>query len=54
MRIGYTRVSTGEQTADLQIDALRIAGCDQIFEDKSISGWRAKRPALEKALSCLA
>ena len=33
MYVGYTRVSTTEQTLDLQKDALRGAGCIEIFED---------------------
>ena len=53
MRIGYARVSTEEQSLDLQIDALTKAGCDQIFKDHGISGVAPKRPGLEKALATL-
>jgi DNA invertase Pin-like site-specific DNA recombinase len=53
MRIGYARVSTEEQSLDLQIDALTKAGCDQIFKDHGISGVAPKRPGLEQALAAL-
>lgn len=53
MRIGYARVSTDLQTIDLQIDALRKAGCDRIFEDRGVSGIVSERPGLHGALTCL-
>lgn len=52
MLIGYARVSTQDQNLDLQIDALRKAGCTKVFEDK-LSGSRADRPGLTKALEIL-
>ncbi|MBA2658363.1 MAG: recombinase family protein [Nitrosospira sp.] len=52
MLIGYARVSTQDQNLDLQIDALTKAGCKKIFDDK-ISGSRAERPGLAKALEML-
>jgi DNA invertase Pin-like site-specific DNA recombinase len=49
MKVGYARVSTGVQNLDLQLDALREHGCEEIFTDK-ISGAKDKRQGLEEAL----
>jgi DNA invertase Pin-like site-specific DNA recombinase len=50
MLIGYARVSTHDQTLNLQQDALRKAGCDRIFTDTA-SGAKAERIGLEEALN---
>jgi DNA invertase Pin-like site-specific DNA recombinase len=52
MLIGYARVSTHEQTLNLQQDALKTAGCEQIFTDR-VSGTKAERKGLTEALSHL-
>jgi DNA invertase Pin-like site-specific DNA recombinase len=52
MQIGYARISTEEQTLNLQLDALKAAGCDQVFTDR-VSGARAERPGLTTALGHL-
>lgn len=52
MLIGYARVSTEDQTLDLQLDALNKAGCERIFQD-TISGSSVKREGLEQAFEYL-
>ena len=49
MKIGYARVSTQEQTLDLQIDALKKYGCENIFTDK-VSGLKAHKPEFEEMM----
>jgi DNA invertase Pin-like site-specific DNA recombinase len=53
MRIGYARVSTDEQHLDLQLDALRIYGCDEVITDQGVSGARFDRPGLLEVLARL-
>jgi DNA invertase Pin-like site-specific DNA recombinase len=50
MLIGYARVSTSDQTLDLQKDALEKAGCDKIFADTA-SGAKAERIGLDEAIN---
>jgi DNA invertase Pin-like site-specific DNA recombinase len=50
--LGYARVSTDEQNLDLQLTALRNAGCHEIFEDH-ISGRTTSRPALDRLMQSL-
>ena len=52
MKIGYARVSTGDQDAGAQIAALKRAGCRTIFTDHA-SGAAGDRPQLAKALQKL-
>jgi DNA invertase Pin-like site-specific DNA recombinase len=52
MQFGYARVSTDDQTLDLQLDALTKAGCDRIFRD-TFSGATAERPGLREGLDHL-
>jgi DNA invertase Pin-like site-specific DNA recombinase len=52
MKIGYCRVSTDDQNPDLQLAALKRAGCKQIFTDKA-TGAHIKRPELGKCLKAL-
>jgi DNA invertase Pin-like site-specific DNA recombinase len=52
MNIGYARVSTKDQTLDLQLDALKKAGCDDILTEVA-SGAKTERPVLAEVLSRL-
>ncbi|RYG35791.1 MAG: recombinase family protein, partial [Burkholderiales bacterium] len=49
MLVGYARVSTREQDAELQRVALRAAGCERVFEETA-SGAQRDRPQLVAAL----
>src|SRR5450631_26922 len=52
MLVGYARISTAEQTLDLQQDALKAAGCERFFTDTA-SGSVSDRPGLTETLSFL-
>ena len=52
MKVGYARVSTKDQTLDLQLDALKKAGCSKIYTETA-SGAKAHRPALAKLMDAL-
>jgi DNA invertase Pin-like site-specific DNA recombinase len=49
MLIGYARVSTAEQTLELQTDTLTAAGCEKLFTDVA-GGARTERPGLDQAI----
>ncbi len=50
MKLGYARVSTSEQVLDLQLDALRQTGCEQVFTD-TVSGVQPHKPSWEHLLA---
>lgn len=52
MLLGYARVSTEDQSLDLQVEALEKAGCRRIFTEKK-SGASIDRPVLKEMLSHL-
>jgi DNA invertase Pin-like site-specific DNA recombinase len=52
MKIGYARVSTLDQNLDLQLQALKTAGCRRIFQEK-ISGSNRNRPEFRRMLDHL-
>lgn len=51
--LGYARVSTSDQSAAAQVDALEAAGCERVWTDVA-SGTRARRPALDELLATAA
>ncbi len=52
MKIGYVRVSKQEQHEELQIDALKEAGCQKWFVD-TVTGAKVERTGLNEALAYL-
>jgi DNA invertase Pin-like site-specific DNA recombinase len=52
MKIGYCRVSTDDRNPDMQLTALKRAGCKRIFTDNA-TGAHARRPELAKCLKTL-
>ncbi|KTD15851.1 DNA-invertase hin [Legionella gratiana] len=49
MKIGYARVSTKDQSLSMQVDALKKAGCNVIYEEIA-SGAKTARPMLEEIM----
>lgn len=49
MKFGYARVSRDDQNLDLQTDALRRAGVDELYEER-MSGTKLSRPKLDELL----
>src|SRR5690554_453070 len=52
VHIGYARVSTQDQNTDLQLDALKQAGCEQVFHEKK-TGSTLQRTELDACLRAL-
>ena len=50
MLVGYARVSTGDQSLDLQLDALERAGCEKVFRDVARGGLDSRK-GLSEALN---
>jgi DNA invertase Pin-like site-specific DNA recombinase len=52
MKIGYARVSTGDQKLSLQLEALKKADCQRIYREKASGSYR-DRPELSRMLDQL-
>ncbi|MDG4967096.1 recombinase family protein [Lactococcus lactis] len=52
MKIGYARVSTFEQKLESQIDLLKEAGAEEVFQEK-FTGTTVERPEFNKAIQKL-
>jgi len=52
VKIGYARVSTQDQNLDRQLDNLRAAECERIFNEK-MTGTKSDRPELRTMLLTL-
>lgn len=52
MIFGYARVSTKDQSLDLQIDGLKKEGCEEVFSEK-LSGRNKNKPKLSELISKL-
>lgn len=51
IKIGYARVSTSGQSAEVQVEALRQAGCDRVYQEQRSGTTRQGRAELERALN---
>lgn len=49
VRVGYARVSTTDQSPELQLEALRQSGCERVYTEHA-SGARDDRPELARVL----
>lgn len=53
MKIGYARVSSSGQSLDIQLEHLRAAGCERIYQEKKSGRTADDRPELQRALGDL-
>jgi DNA invertase Pin-like site-specific DNA recombinase len=50
MKIGYARVSSQNQNLHSQLEALALAGCDKVFQEKKSGTKVYNRPELDNAI----
>jgi DNA invertase Pin-like site-specific DNA recombinase len=53
MIYGYARVSTDGQSVDAQVDELKAAGCQRVFQEKISGGARSDRRELARVMAKL-
>lgn len=51
-RVGYARVSSSGQSLEAQLEKLKLAQCDRIYQEKR-SGWTADRPEFQSCMDYL-
>lgn len=51
--IGYARTGNTEQDISAQVEALRAAGCSDVYQDKASSGASLDRAGLQQVLGIL-
>lgn len=53
MKIGYCRVSTDDQSLDIHREQLKVARCEEIYEEKRSGANMRDQPQLQAALKFL-
>jgi hypothetical protein len=54
MKSGYARILTDDESLYIQRGALVRAGCENVFEDRGVSGTTTVRAGLDSAFSKIA
>ena len=54
MKYGYARIPTDDESLYIQRYALARAGCENVFEDRGVSGTTTVRAGLDSAFSKIA
>jgi DNA invertase Pin-like site-specific DNA recombinase len=54
MKPGYARFSTDDESLYIQCGAIVRAGCENVFEDRGVSGTTTVRAGLDSAFSKIA